>query len=210
MPQQQHTEPPQLPQLQTQLSEATALRLLSRVTVSSAAPQLQQQQQEPPAQTQQPPDTETQLQTDTEMQLHPPETQSPEIQLLPQTPQQLPTTTTTEAQAETDNNICCTSAAGCGASTCVEPATGTSRQLGVVLTNTGQPTHSSEESVHSANEFGNSCRICRYNSSDMEIINCPCKCKGSVVSLIRDIPLPRAHPPPSFPFTPLSHRASYT
>ncbi|EDW00115.1 GH12688 [Drosophila grimshawi] len=38
----------------------------------------------------------------------------------------------------------------------------------------------SQESVHSANEFGNSCRICRWNRSDMEIINCPCKCKGSV------------------------------
>ncbi|XP_017157016.1 uncharacterized protein LOC108165476 [Drosophila miranda] len=37
-----------------------------------------------------------------------------------------------------------------------------------------------QESVHSANENGNSCRICRWNRSDMEIINCPCKCKGSV------------------------------
>ncbi|EDW75381.1 uncharacterized protein Dwil_GK20143 [Drosophila willistoni] len=37
-----------------------------------------------------------------------------------------------------------------------------------------------QESIHSANELGNSCRICRWNRSDMEIINCPCKCKGSV------------------------------
>jgi len=40
----------------------------------------------------------------------------------------------------------------------------------------------SQESVHSANENGNSCRICRWNRSDMEIIKCPCNCKGSVVS----------------------------
>ncbi|XP_016972832.1 E3 ubiquitin-protein ligase MARCHF7 isoform X1 [Drosophila rhopaloa] len=39
---------------------------------------------------------------------------------------------------------------------------------------------SSQESVHSANENGNSCRICRWNRSDMEIIKCPCSCKGSV------------------------------
>ncbi|KAH8308562.1 hypothetical protein KR018_005866 [Drosophila ironensis] len=38
----------------------------------------------------------------------------------------------------------------------------------------------SQESVHSADELGNSCRICRWNRSDMEIINCPCNCKGSV------------------------------
>ncbi|XP_037725481.1 uncharacterized protein LOC119557017 isoform X2 [Drosophila subpulchrella] len=38
----------------------------------------------------------------------------------------------------------------------------------------------SQESVHSANENGNSCRICRWNRSDMEIIKCPCNCKGSV------------------------------
>ncbi|XP_043659839.1 E3 ubiquitin-protein ligase MARCHF7 [Drosophila teissieri] len=37
-----------------------------------------------------------------------------------------------------------------------------------------------EESLHSANENGNSCRICRWNRSDMEIIKCPCNCKGSV------------------------------
>ncbi|XP_016972834.1 uncharacterized protein LOC108040104 isoform X2 [Drosophila rhopaloa] len=41
---------------------------------------------------------------------------------------------------------------------------------------------SSQESVHSANENGNSCRICRWNRSDMEIIKCPCSCKGSVVT----------------------------
>ncbi|KAH8244904.1 hypothetical protein KR032_002218 [Drosophila birchii] len=40
--------------------------------------------------------------------------------------------------------------------------------------------HSSQESIHSANENGNSCRICRWNRSDMEIIKCPCTCKGSV------------------------------
>ncbi|KAH8313973.1 hypothetical protein KR067_006367 [Drosophila pandora] len=40
--------------------------------------------------------------------------------------------------------------------------------------------HPAQESVHSTNEYGNSCRICRWNRSDMEIINCPCKCKGSV------------------------------
>lgn len=43
-----------------------------------------------------------------------------------------------------------------------------------------------QESVHSANEYGNSCRICRWNRSDMEIINCPCNCKGSVVSGCED------------------------
>ncbi|EDV47384.1 uncharacterized protein LOC6551546 [Drosophila erecta] len=37
-----------------------------------------------------------------------------------------------------------------------------------------------EESLHSANENGNSCRICRWNRSDMEIIKCPCNCKGTV------------------------------
>ncbi|XP_032296399.1 uncharacterized protein [Drosophila virilis] len=52
-------------------------------------------------------------------------------------------------------------------------------QLGLVLPISG-PGQASQESVHSANEFGNSCRICRWNRSDMEIINCPCKCKGSV------------------------------
>ncbi|XP_017019007.1 E3 ubiquitin-protein ligase MARCHF3 isoform X2 [Drosophila kikkawai] len=39
---------------------------------------------------------------------------------------------------------------------------------------------SQEESIHSANENGHSCRICRWNRSDMEIIKCPCTCKGSV------------------------------
>ncbi|XP_041674415.1 uncharacterized protein LOC108109725 isoform X2 [Drosophila eugracilis] len=39
----------------------------------------------------------------------------------------------------------------------------------------------SQESVHSANENGNSCRICRWNRDDMEIIKCPCNCKGSVM-----------------------------
>ncbi|ALC49851.1 CG17717, partial [Drosophila busckii] len=42
------------------------------------------------------------------------------------------------------------------------------------------PGHASQESIHSANEFGNFCRICRWNRSDMELITCPCKCKGSV------------------------------
>ncbi|EDW52926.1 uncharacterized protein LOC6612255 [Drosophila sechellia] len=37
-----------------------------------------------------------------------------------------------------------------------------------------------QESLHSANESGNSCRICRWNHNDMEIIKCPCNCKGSV------------------------------
>ncbi|XP_017089224.2 E3 ubiquitin-protein ligase MARCHF11 [Drosophila bipectinata] len=37
-----------------------------------------------------------------------------------------------------------------------------------------------QESVHSANEYGHSCRICRWNRSDMEIISCPCNCRGSV------------------------------
>ncbi|XP_065366187.1 uncharacterized protein LOC135959095 [Calliphora vicina] len=36
------------------------------------------------------------------------------------------------------------------------------------------------ESIRSTNEFNNSCRICRWNRSDMEIIKCPCLCKGSV------------------------------
>ncbi|XP_033169809.1 E3 ubiquitin-protein ligase MARCH7 [Drosophila mauritiana] len=37
-----------------------------------------------------------------------------------------------------------------------------------------------QESLHSANESGNSCRICRWNHNDMDIIKCPCNCKGSV------------------------------
>uniref|UniRef100_A0A1A9UHV1 RING-CH-type domain-containing protein n=1 Tax=Glossina austeni TaxID=7395 RepID=A0A1A9UHV1_GLOAU len=36
------------------------------------------------------------------------------------------------------------------------------------------------ESIQSCNEFGNSCRICRWNRSDMQILQCPCHCKGSV------------------------------
>ncbi|KAM7347925.1 uncharacterized protein ACRADG_007401 [Cochliomyia hominivorax] len=36
------------------------------------------------------------------------------------------------------------------------------------------------DSIRSTNEFNNSCRICRWNRSDMEIIKCPCLCKGSV------------------------------
>lgn len=40
------------------------------------------------------------------------------------------------------------------------------------------------ESIRSCNEFGNSCRICRWNRSDMQILQCPCHCKGSVVSKI--------------------------
>lgn len=43
------------------------------------------------------------------------------------------------------------------------------------------------ESIRSTNEFNNSCRICRWNRSDMEIIKCPCLCKGSVVSVKRII-----------------------
>lgn len=38
------------------------------------------------------------------------------------------------------------------------------------------------DSIRSCNEFGNSCRICRWNRSDMQILQCPCHCKGSVVS----------------------------
>ncbi|XP_030245149.1 E3 ubiquitin-protein ligase MARCH7, partial [Drosophila navojoa] len=53
-------------------------------------------------------------------------------------------------------------------------------QLGLVLPAGSGPGTANQESVHSANEFGNSCRICRWHRSDMEIINCPCKCKGSV------------------------------
>ncbi|EDW05952.1 E3 ubiquitin-protein ligase MARCHF11 isoform X2 [Drosophila mojavensis] len=53
-------------------------------------------------------------------------------------------------------------------------------QLGIVLPAGSAPGPANQDSVHSANEFGNSCRICRWHRSDMEIINCPCKCKGSV------------------------------
>ncbi|XP_030381041.1 E3 ubiquitin-protein ligase MARCH7 [Scaptodrosophila lebanonensis] len=49
-----------------------------------------------------------------------------------------------------------------------------------VLSQIPAPAYTLQESVHSANEFGNSCRICRWNRSDMEIISCPCNCKGSV------------------------------
>lgn len=41
----------------------------------------------------------------------------------------------------------------------------------------------SAESVQSSNEFGSSCRICRWNRSDMQVLRCPCLCKGSVVSV---------------------------
>ncbi|XP_037937395.1 E3 ubiquitin-protein ligase MARCHF2-like [Teleopsis dalmanni] len=34
--------------------------------------------------------------------------------------------------------------------------------------------------VDSADDLGNSCRICRWNRSDMEIVKSPCNCKGSV------------------------------
>ncbi|XP_030567776.1 uncharacterized protein LOC115767616 [Drosophila novamexicana] len=66
------------------------------------------------------------------------------------------------------------SGGGSGSDGCVDAT-----QLGLVLPISG-PGQAMQESVHSANEFGNSCRICRWNRSDMEIINCPCKCKGSV------------------------------
>lgn len=46
------------------------------------------------------------------------------------------------------------------------------------------PEQKSVESIRSSNEFGNSCRICRWNRSDMQILQCPCNCKGSVVSSI--------------------------
>ncbi|KAH8387737.1 hypothetical protein KR093_009220 [Drosophila rubida] len=39
---------------------------------------------------------------------------------------------------------------------------------------------SSQESVQTNEEFINLCRICRWDRVDMEIINCPCKCIGSV------------------------------
>ncbi|KAH8400205.1 hypothetical protein KR215_008889 [Drosophila sulfurigaster] len=98
-------------QLGTQLSEATALRLLNMVVASTSIPRLQ-----------------THAETETEM-------------------------------------LSETATAACDSIT-LPTSSGT-----------GQ---ASQESVHSANEFGNSCRICRWNRVDMEIINCPCKCKGSV------------------------------
>ncbi|BFG01059.1 uncharacterized protein DMAD_00903 [Drosophila madeirensis] len=49
----------------------------------------------------------------------------------------------------------------------------------MILPAPGPHSHS-QTSVDSANENGNSCRICRWNRSDMEIISCPCKCRGSV------------------------------
>lgn len=53
-----------------------------------------------------------------------------------------------------------------------------------------------QESLHSANESGNSCRICRWNRNDMEIIKCPCNCKGSVVSVVPlDLLLPLTRAP---------------
>lgn len=142
--QQQHGQQPQLPQLQTQLSEATALRLFSRVTHGGAAmPHLQQQ---------------TQLETPT--------------------PQPTATTPTTAMTPTIDEHCNCSATA----TTSGAPAAAATTQLGIVLPESGgQATQPSQESVHSANEFGNSCRICRYHRSDMEIINCPCKCKGSVV-----------------------------
>lgn len=38
------------------------------------------------------------------------------------------------------------------------------------------------ESMRSSNDFNNSCRICRWNRSDMELLKTPCLCRGSVVS----------------------------
>ncbi|XP_055846125.1 uncharacterized protein LOC129912052 [Episyrphus balteatus] len=35
-------------------------------------------------------------------------------------------------------------------------------------------------SIHSSNELGNSCRICRWHQADLQIVQCPCECKGSV------------------------------
>ena len=37
-------------------------------------------------------------------------------------------------------------------------------------------------SMRSSNEFNHSCRICRWNRSDMELLKTPCLCRGSVVS----------------------------
>ncbi|XP_036341632.1 uncharacterized protein LOC118750994 [Rhagoletis pomonella] len=34
--------------------------------------------------------------------------------------------------------------------------------------------------IQSSNEFGNSCRICRCNRSDVQLSRCPCQCRGSV------------------------------
>ncbi|XP_050328898.1 E3 ubiquitin-protein ligase MARCHF7 [Bactrocera neohumeralis] len=34
--------------------------------------------------------------------------------------------------------------------------------------------------IQSTNEFGNACRICRCNRSDMQLSRCPCQCRGSV------------------------------
>lgn len=42
------------------------------------------------------------------------------------------------------------------------------------------PQQNSLMSVQSSNEFGNSCRICRWHQSDMQLQRCPCMCKGSV------------------------------
>ncbi|KAM8719689.1 hypothetical protein ACLKA7_005851 [Drosophila subpalustris] len=141
---------------QPQLSEATALRLLHSVVAGNAAAMQQQQQQ--------------------------------------QQQQQL-------VQRET-SNACGNAAAGCSNGAVVAAtqlalatlptnsnesatATATTTTTGAAATGSGSgsgaaPGQASQESVHSANEFGNSCRICRWNRLDMEIINCPCKCKGSV------------------------------
>ncbi|TMW42298.1 hypothetical protein DOY81_012622 [Sarcophaga bullata] len=35
-------------------------------------------------------------------------------------------------------------------------------------------------SMRSSNEFNHSCRICRWNRSDMELLKTPCLCRGSV------------------------------
>lgn len=160
--QQQHGEQPQLPQLQTQLSEATALRLFSRMTHGNAAvPQLQPQPQQEEEQQQQ--------------------------QLQPEMPEQQESPMPAAAPLPIDDNCNGSATAATSGTTSSVPAAVTANtQLGIVLPQSGgQPTHPSQESVHSANEFGNSCRICRYHRSDMEIINCPCKCKGSVVRFER-------------------------
>ncbi|KAI8128279.1 hypothetical protein FF38_10283 [Lucilia cuprina] len=55
------------------------------------------------------------------------------------------------------------------------------RQVIVIQRQTAQTMQqNSIESIRSSNEFNHSCRICRWNRSDMEITKCPCLCKGSV------------------------------
>ncbi|KAH8396269.1 hypothetical protein KR222_007163, partial [Zaprionus bogoriensis] len=76
-----------------------------------------------------------------------------------------------------------TAAAAAGTATATETATiatTTAAAAAAAATASASATHSMQESVHSANEFGFSCRICRWDRNDMEIITCPCKCKGSV------------------------------